>query len=261
MSETQPVGPVVHLIPVTFEPANATVTLEYINTTLKPGDRVVWEFFGLSTGWSPWIEFRSEGDGGSFLGPFTDLTQTSASLWGTCREDPALAGKTFSYRISVQKGIGLGWQSGVTVVNSSAGTLAISSDDAGTPHRFTVTPSEEPLTLSVSPNEVTLKLGDTVEWVFEGIHEDVNTWRPVITFTHHQDVKGEVPNDYFGPFTSLETSVSRVGGIGNTRVDGFYHFQVSVVKVGSGEILRISSGDPVIDNRGSVVEPPTTGGG
>ena len=262
MSENQPVGPIVHLIPVTFDPANATVTLEYFNSALKPGDRVVWEFFGLPTGWSPWIEFRSEETGGSFLGPFADLTQTSASLWGTCREEDGLVGKIFFYRISVQKGIGTGWESGMTVVNSSAGTLEIRSDDAGTARQFTVTPSaEDPLALSVSPNEVTLELGDTVEWMFEGIQGDVKRWRPVINFTHYEEVQGEVPNDYLGPFTGLETAVAQVRGIGNTRVNGRYHFQVSVVEVGTGEVVWKSSGDPVIDNRGgSPIEPPTTGG-
>jgi PBP1b-binding outer membrane lipoprotein LpoB len=47
--------------------------------------------------------------------------------------------------------------------------------------------------------------------------------------------------------------------MGNSRVNGEYSFQVSVVKVGTGEILWMSSGDPVIDNRGGVVDPP--GGG
>lgn len=263
MSDNQTTGPVVHLIPVTFDLSNATVTLEYSNTILKPGDRVVWELFGLPTGWSPWIEFRSEEAGGSFLGPFADLTQTSASLWGACREEPGLAGKRFFYRISVQKGIGLGWESGISVVNSSAGTLEIRSDDLGTAHRFTVTPSaEDHRVLSVSPNAVRVELGDTVEWVFEGFQGAVETWRPVINFTHSKGVQGEVPNDYLGPFTGLETGVARVRGIGNTRVDGFYHFQVSVVKVGTGEILRISSGDPVVDNRGGApIDPPPTGGG
>ncbi|HSS75468.1 MAG TPA: hypothetical protein VLV54_01870, partial [Thermoanaerobaculia bacterium] len=153
MSENRPVGPVTHLIPVRFDVANVTVTLEDSNTILKPGDRVVWELFGLPAGWSPWIEFRSEAAGGSFLGPFAGLTQTSASLWGTCREEPDLEGTSFSYRISVQKGIGLGWENGMTMVNSSAGTLEIRSGDLGRVHLFTVTPSaEEPRALSVSPN-------------------------------------------------------------------------------------------------------------
>jgi plastocyanin len=263
MSENHPVGPVVHLIPVTFDPATASVTLEYEKTALKPGDRVVWEFFGLPTGWSPWIEFRSEVTSGCFLGPFDGLTQTSASLWGTCREDPALKGKRFFYRISVQKGVGVGWESGMTVVNSSAGTLEIRSDDAGTPHQFTVTRGEEH-TLTITPNAVTLCLGDTVEWIFEDIEEDENAWRPVVNFTHSENVTDEVPNDYLGPFTALETEVARVRGMGNTRVDGFYHFQVSVVKVSTGQILWMSSGDPVIDNRGGgggVVDPPPDGGG
>jgi plastocyanin len=258
MSDDLPAGPVVHLIPVTFDLSSATVTLEYNTVALKPGDRVVWELFGLPGGWSPWIEFRSEAND-SFLGPFAGLTQTSSSLWGTCREEPDLVGTVFTYRISVQKGVGVGWESGMTVINSSAGTLAVRSTNAGTSHRFTVTPSEtDPLALSVSPNAVTVQLGDSVEWVFEGIEDDVKTWRPILNFTQYTG-EGEVPNDYLGPFTGLETAISRVRGIGNTRVDGFYHFQVSVVKVDSGEILWISSGDPVVDNRGGVVDPP--GGG
>lgn len=259
MSEKLPAGPVTHLIPVTFDLATVTVTLEHSNTILKPGDRVVWEIFGLPAGWAPWIEFRSGEAAGSFLGPFDGLTQTSSSIWGTCREDSALAGQRLAYRISVQKGTGVGWESGMTMVNSSAGTLEIRADDHGTSHRFTVTPSlEEPRALSVSPDKVTVNPGDTVEWVFEDVRDDLEEWRPVIFFTHSSDVRGEVPNDSLGPFTGLETAVAQVRGIGNTRVDGSYHFQVAGVKAGTGEILWISSGDPVIDNRGGVGDP--TGG-
>jgi len=262
MSNEQPAGPVDHLISVTCDLASSTITLGYSTVYIKPGDRVAWEFFGLPTGWSPWIEFRSETAVVSFLGPFTGLTQSSASLWGWCRNDPDLVGKDFTYRISIQKGVGAGWTSGTTVINSSAALLTIRSVDSGTGHKFTVSPSDEgPLALSVSPAGVIIQPGDTIEWIFEGIQGDVSAWRPIVDFVHY-DGKGAVPNDYLGPFTGLETAVARVRGMGNTRVDGIYHFQVSVVKVGTGEILWISSGDPVIDNRGgSPIEPPSTGGG
>ena len=260
MSEKPPAGPVTHLIPATFDLATVTITLEHSTTILKPGDRVVWEIAGLPAGWAPWIELRSGEAAGSFLGPFASLTQTSSSVWGACREDSALAGTRLEYRISVQKGIGVGWKSGMTTVNSSAGTLEIRSDDHGTSHQFTVTQSaEDPRALSVSPDKVTLNPGDTVEWVFEDVRDDLEAWRPIVFFTHSCDLKGEVPNDSLGPFTGLETAVAQVRGIGNTRVDGSYHFQVAGVKAGTGEILWISSSDPVIDNRGGVIDPPPGG--
>jgi len=259
MLKAKPAGPVVHLIPVRFDLASATVTLDYSTAALKPGDRVVWEFLGLPTGWSPWIEFRSGDTDRSFLGPFAALAQSATSLIGTCREEPDLVGKEFPYRISVQKGIGVGWESGMTVVNSSAGLLQINAADTGSGHRFTVRPSGDKL--SVSPRKVTLGYGDTIEWVFEHIEGDPRTWRPMVNFIRYSG-EGKVPNDYLGPFTVLETAAGLVRGMGNCHVGGVYHFQVSVVKVSTGEILWINSGDPVIDNRGgSPIEPPPTGGG
>ncbi|HET9210789.1 MAG TPA: hypothetical protein VFR03_10355 [Thermoanaerobaculia bacterium] len=259
MADEQPAGPVEHLITVQCDAASSTLTLQQTSVGVKLGDTIVWQFFGMPDGWSPWIEFRPQESGTKFLGPFTDLTQTAAALWGEVRTDSALVGQTIVYRVFVQKGIGVGWDQGEAVISSAAGTLAINAEDHGTTQSFTVTPSQTAPALQISPIGVIIQPGDTVEWDFQGIPAEPDTWRPVVSFTRY-DGKGEVPNDYLGPFAALTTGTDRVRGMGNNRVPGTYYFKVSVVRLSDGEILWISSGDPAIDNRGGVGDPTTTGG-
>jgi|SRR3954471_7339191 len=258
MADDTPAGPVEHLITVQCDVTSSTLTLVQPSMGLKLGDRVVWQFFGMPDGWSPWITFRPRENGTEFLGPFTALTQSAAALWGECRMDSTLVGQTIGYRVSIQKGVGAGWEQGEAVISSAAGILEIGPEDHGTLQTFTVTPSDtEDLTLTVSPIGVIIQPGDTVEWVFQGIKAEPSTWRPVVSFTRY-DGKGEVPNDYLGPFDSLTTGVERIRGMGNSRVPGTYYFKVSVVRLSNGEILWIGSDDPAIDNRGGVTDPPTT---
>ncbi len=253
----QNAGPVDHFITVECDMTSSTLSLSEPSLYVKPGDRVVWQFFGIPSGWSPWIEFRPKAGGTPFLGPFEDLSQSAVALWGICRAglepaDPSV------YRVTIQKGLGAGWEKGAAAISSGAGQLAIGSDKPGVSQAFTVTPgSDSEHALDVSPIGVIIQPGDTVEWVFQDIPYDAGTWRPVVSFTRY-DGRGEVPSSYLGPFTSLTTSVDRVRGTGNNRVSGTYYFKVSVVRVSSGEILRIASSDPAIDNRGTVLDP--TGG-
>jgi plastocyanin len=256
MTAEQPAGPVEHLITVQCDAASSTLTLQQQAVGVKLGDTVVWQFFGMPEGWSPWVEFRpQEGGTTKFLGPFTALTQTAAALWGEIRDDHSLVGKTVAYRVSVQKGAGAGWDEGGAAISSAAGALAINSEDHGTSQTFTVTASQGNLALQVSPIGVIIQPGDTVEWDFK-VPAHPDTWRPVVTFTRY-DGKGEVPNNYLGPFAALTTETDRVRGMGNNRVPGTYYFKVSVVRLSDGEILWISSNDPAIDNRGGVTDPPT----
>jgi hypothetical protein len=262
MADDQPAGPVEHLITVQCDVAGSTLTLQQTSTGVKLGDTVVWQFFGMPDGWSPWIAFRCGEKGAQaakFLGPFSALTQTAAALWGEVQNDPSLVETTVVYRVFIQKGVGVGWEQGEAVISSAAGTLAINSEDHGTSQTFTVTTSQTGPSLVVSPIGVIIQPGDTVEWDFQDIPADPDTWRPLVTFTRY-DGKGQVPNDYLGPFAALTTAADRVRGMGNNRVPGTYYFQVSVVRLSDGAILWIGSGDPAIDNRGGVGDPTTTGG-
>jgi hypothetical protein len=258
MTTDQPAGPIEHLITVQYDPVSSTLDLQQRSTGAKLGDIVVWQFFGMPDGWFPWIEFRPQEEGTPFLGPFTGLTQSAAALWGEVRDDSSLMKKTMVYRVSIQKGTGAGWGEGAAVVNSAAGLLTISSEDQGTVHTFTVTPSDLDRVLKVSPIGVIIQPGDTVEWNFQEIPAAPDTWRPMVNFTRY-DGKGQVPNDYLGPFAALTTGADRVRGAGNNRVPGTYYFEVSVVRLSDGAILWLGSGDPAIDNRGGVTDP--TGGG
>lgn len=258
--KSEPTGPVDHLIPVHCDMENATVEITEPKAVIRPGDRVVWECFGLPEGWSPWIEFRPQESGTPFLGPFADLTQSAVAVWGLSRKEPGVEGRQFSYRVAIQKGIGMGWASGAAVIHSQAGVLSVAPMESGTLHQFTVTPEAgaPAPALQVSPIGVIIQAGDTVEWVFEGIPADPNTWRPQIQFSRY-DGSGSVPNLYLGPFTSLTTGRDLVRGTGNNWISGTYYFDVGIVQVSNGELLYVGSGDPAIDNRGSSADP-TSGG-
>lgn len=256
MEDQQPAGPVEHLITVQCDAVSSTLTLQKTSVGAKLGDTVVWQFFGMPDGWSPWIQFRPQENGTQFLGPFKELTQTAAALWGEVRNDPGLVGKTMVYRVFIQKGAGTGWDQGEAVISSAAGILAINAEDHGTSQTFTVTALETDPSLQISPIGVIIQPGDTVEWDFQQIPDAPDTWRPMVSFIRY-DGKGQVPNEYLGPFAALTTGVDRVRGMGNNQVAGTYYFQVSVVRISDGEVLRISSSDPAIDNRGGVTDPPT----
>ena len=258
MADEQPAGLVEHLITVQCDAASSTLTLLQPALALKLGDRVVWQFFGMPDGWSPWIEFQLQKGATQFLGPFMNLTQSAAAVWAECTQDPDFVGQTVLYRVSIQKGIGTGWDEGGATIASAAGTLAINSEDHGTLQVFTVTPDTD-RSLKVHPIGVIIQPGDTVEWDFTAIQDEPDAWRPVVTFGRF-DCEGDVPNDYLGPFSSLTTGVDRIRGMGNNRVPGTYHFRVSVIRVSNGEVLWMGSSDPAIDNRGGVTDPPPSGG-
>ena len=57
-------------------------------------------------------------------------------------------------------------------------------------------------------------------------------------------------NEQLGPFGALTVLPGRLRGTGNSGVDGLYFFEVALVSVSTGQIGWLSSGDPVIDNRG-----------
>lgn len=249
-----PAGNVVHLIPVQCDLTSSTLDLTLPAVAIKPGDWVLWQFFGLSSNWTPWIEFQAPS---RFLGPFTGLTQGGGAVWGKCSDEQLLgAPGAFAYRAIVRKGEGTAWENGAAVINSRGGRLQLEAPEAGTSQRFTITQNGD--ALSVSPIGVMIRASDTVEWVFENIREDLEAWRPQVSF-HHYDGSGQVSNLSLGPFTSLTIGPDQVSGGGNNGVNGTYYFRVSIVRLSDGSILSVSSDDPAIDNRGGVGDP--TGGG
>jgi len=252
MADEQPAGYVQHLIAVRCDSTSSTLELSLSDVEIKPGDGVVWQFFDLPDSWVPWIEFSP---GTSFLGPFTDLAQSAAAVWGSCKKDPGDG--PFVYRAVILKGQGTAWETGAASIQSGAGKLHLATS-ASASHRFTVTQRGEEL--EIEPTGITIKAGDTVEWLFQDIKEDHEAWRPLVNF-HHYDGHDDLPDLYLGPFTSLTTGGDQVRGTGNNHIAGSYYFKVSVVWVRSGEVIRVSSKDPVIDNRGIVLDPGGGGSG
>jgi hypothetical protein len=252
MAHEQTAGLIEHLIPVQCDLASSTLELTIPAVGIKPGDRVVWQFFGLPESWNPWIQFQPHTD---FLGPFTSLTQSGTAVWGTVSEERTLDAPLV-YRAVIQRGQGTAWETGAASIHSSAGTLAFTPAEIGTVQRFTVTRQGDGL--HVSPLGVIITAVDTVEWDFApldgAIPPDVDAWRPLVAF-HHYDGTGEIQGLYLGPFTSLTTASRRVRGMGNNHVSGTYYFQVAAVRVSDGSVIWISSPDPAIDNRGGVGDP------
>jgi hypothetical protein len=251
MSDDQTAGPVEHIIPVECDIASMTLKVGVPAMGIKTGDRVLWQFFGLpSAEWSPGIEFLQ-----SFLGPFTDLSQSGAAVWGTCGPLLALGSEPFIYRAVIRKGRGTARESGGATISS--GTARLTLDSPGKVRHFTVTQSSTGTELSVSPLGVELNANDTVEWKFN-IQSGPDPWRPQVSF-HRYDGSGQPANLSLGPFTSLTIGLDRILGTGNNEVTGVYFFQASILRVSDGSIISVSSHDPAIDNRGEVGDP--TGGG
>lgn len=248
-------GPVDHLVQVYCDAANHTVTISCPRVTVRPGDRVIWSFSGIPQGWSPWIQIRREGEGASFLGPFHSLSQSAGGVWGACRADQAPG--TVSYRAAIQKGVGLGWDTESSVLFSRSAEIEIAPPSTGTRRGFEVRVDTlgDGHKLRVTPDLVILEPGDTLEWSFHGIPGEPGSWRPRVDFIRYAGSAGSVPNLLLGPLNSLTYEADRVRGTGNNGVDGTYYFEVTLVSAVSGEVLWFSSGDPAVDNRGTVGDP------
>lgn len=247
-------GPIDHLVQVSCDPARHLVTLACPRITIRPRDRVIWSFSGIPEGWSPWLQVRRENEGDSFLGPFASLSQSSGGVWGACQSGQAPG--LFSYRVLIQKGAGLGWGAEASVLFSRAGEIEVVAESTGTNHAFDVTVSGTgaEARLSVTPPMVSIAPGDTLEWRFSGIPGNPGSWRPRVDFVQYSGT-GEVPNLLLGPFNSLTYTADSAKGMGNNGVTGVYHFEVTLLSAGSGEVLWFSSGDPAVDNRGTVGDP------
>ena len=258
MSDENSAGPVDHLVPVECDFTSYNLSVP-ARVAAKPGDLVVWSFHGIPDGWSPWIQFMpspGQGSDANFLGPFNDLSQSATAVWGICNAVTAVT--EFSYRAMVQKGIGLGSDSCYATLSSALVTLSVLPATTGKKQTFQVTLPDPSGLLQVEPPGVFIHPGDIVEWDFSQI-PNAAVWRPRISFDRY-DGTGTVTNLMLGPFTSLVSEATRVTGMGNNGISGNYSFQVAAVQVDSGQILWISSDDPVIDNRGSAATS-TSGGG
>jgi len=227
--------------------------------TLNPGDTVVWSFLGIPEGWTPWIEFRHAANE-AFIGPLEALTQTPGGIWGVCRADASWQGSAeipFEYRAMIQKGFAAGWDGEGSIAWSAPATLAALPEGRGQQLAYEVAlGTAEPSNLVVTPLLQTLAPGDTVVWSFPAdLPGGVEAWRPRIKF-HRYEGSGTVTNQHLGPFSSLAVVPGRIRGTGNSGVEGLYFFEVALVSVATGQIGWLSSGDPVVDNRGGVIGPP-----
>jgi plastocyanin len=252
-----------YLIPLQYDPVRQSLTIVHSQLTIRPGDRVTWVFQGIPAGWSPWIQFKPQGGPRDFLGPFESLNQVAGGIWGAASAETGAA--AYVYRACINQGVGLGWQEGSALLCSPQATLTVATDlPATAPVEFTVSSTAAQIVtavgeLAVHPEHASLESGQTVIWKFDDIPQgETAHWRPRVTFGSYEG-DGTVPNQLLGPFTCLAYAEGRVTGLGNSGVAGKYHFEVALVAVTSGEVAWLSSGDPVIDNRGSTADPISGG--
>lgn len=245
--------PLLHTVDVHCSPAEGSVRVENPRFAIKPGDRVFWNFLGVPAGWVAWIAFV-EGEPG-FLGPFESLTQGVRGLLGIAKAE--LPVRSFSYRVLIQKGVGLGEDVGTATLTSPVSLLNVAPPGWGELRSFDVRTVEKDgkTTLEVLPLGHRFEPGDWVEWLFD-LSLLQGPWRPRISFKRYLG-DDTVPNLLLGPFTSVAYGTDRVVGMGNNRVPGLYFFEVSVISTLNGEVRWVSSGDPALDNRGAVGDPGT----
>jgi hypothetical protein len=257
-------GSVTHLIQVRYDPSALTLTVLRPQVFLNPGDTVVWSFFGIPEGWTPWVEFRRAGNN-SFVGPLEGLTQSAGEIWGVCRTSgwTGTASVPFEYRAMIQRGFAAGWDTEGSLVWSAPASLNVLPVTIGTERIFQVTGAGSPKAvrtgsaLDIEPPGQPLDAGDVIVWRFPSELPDgtnVNDWRPRIKFYRYEGT-GTVPNQQLGPFSALTVLPGEIRGTGNNGVSGVYFFEVALVSVSTGEIGWLSSGDPVVDNRGGVIVP------
>lgn len=255
-------GALEYLIPVQYDPAAQTLNILHPSLSLSPGDRVIWVFQGMPSGWSPWIQFKADPATGprSFLGPFEALTQIEGGFWGTAVATVTPGSST--YRACIQKGVGIDWQTTTALLCSAQATLEIVQERVPEPAVFFVASTAQEVAagvgeLAVTPPLHTMEAGQGILWDFQDAISslgDPEHWRPRINFGLYEG-DGSVPNQLLGPFTCLTYEAGKVTGLGNSGVAGKYHFEVSLISVSTGEVAWLSSGDPVIDNRGTVIDP------
>ena len=248
-----------YLVPVVFDPDQHSLTIQHPDLFIRPGDRVIWDFIGIPKGWAPWIQFKPDGGPRAFLGPFSSLSQVQNGIWALVASD--VPSSSFTYRASIQKGIGLDWQTGSSILSSSQASITVHTDPALEPARFRVSPLEgEEDKLKVEPITQSLKSGQSVIWTFEGFSDPSlwEQWRPRVDFGRYEG-EGEVELWPLGPFTCLQYKAAEVTGLGNSGVVGDFHFEVSIISIDKGEIRWVNSGDPVIDNQGPIWDPVSGG--
>jgi hypothetical protein len=125
MSEIATDSALEYLIPVRYDAADHSLTILHPNLALRPGDRATWAFEGFPADWAPWIQFKPGDSPAGFLGPFASLAQIEGGISGLCHAGTVALPVTYTYRICVQKGLGLDWQATTASICSQQATILV----------------------------------------------------------------------------------------------------------------------------------------
>lgn len=264
MSSTSTPLPQQQTLRVEFDPSRPSLKVLPASLTVRPGDVVIWQFFGLTREWYPWIRLLQDSLGATGTGPFETVSQSSDAIWGTVREtDGSSTGpKEYGYRASVRILEGLGAEQMYASVNSSLacfrvdGTAAMKTEE--TP--VIVHAGIEGGQLVVAPDDQQISIygGQSIRWTFppEIGGSPSDPVLPRVQFLAYQALgtTAEPIDLRLGPFTTMtydELSVTATGYAQNTP--GAYNYRLLAVRESDGEIVWASSPDPLVDDRG---EPP-----
>jgi plastocyanin len=248
------------VIQVVFDREHFRLSLTPNQVMVQPGDVVIWQFVQLPAGWAPWIRFDPASTPSPYSGPLTSLSQNASSIWGMV--SPAVAAdpaQVFIYRPVVHCHLGTSSEDGFATIygaNASVTVQTASQAALATNTLIQVSPGMG-RELRVSPELVTIRHGETVTWEFapEILGSEQGCLQPRVQFLqYHGD--GDPGQLEIGPFTTLTYVDNLITGSGSAQIPGVYSYQVMTLREVTGEIVWMSSSDPVIDDRG---DPPGEG--
>jgi plastocyanin len=215
---------------------------------LQDGDWVEWKFWGLEEGEFGFISFQPEA--GKF-GPFHSLrSHGTDSFLG--KGNKGEAGRDFSYAaliLNLEKD---------HAAASGSGTIHNSVSKKDTTPDIKVIYNERANTITVTPDEVSLNVGDTATWYFEGVPPNAFVCFKFGSATAADGTPIEEMDGACGPFVAFNACKDE-GGTVQASGMGFvaaippdrwarqfqYHLQV---RDWDGRLL--AGHDPIIDNLG-----------
>ncbi len=248
---------------VEFDPSRPKLTVSPTRFEARPGDTVIWQFFGLGRQWYPWIRFSRGSLGETGTGPLEQIFQSSDAIWGIVGESHGA--RAWEYRASARVLEGLDEERCGATVSSSAAMFETHDGTAGETSRdlslieIEVEAVGKKLVVPASQKDLRIHGGQSIQWNFPPdvfADDSDDPLLPRVQFLEY-DSGSETPGPLdlrLGPFTTMafgERSVTATGYAQNNP--GRYHYRLVVARESDGEIVWASSPDPLVDDLG---EPP-----
>ncbi|MEE8587195.1 MAG: hypothetical protein V3T83_20330 [Acidobacteriota bacterium] len=222
-------------------------------TAADANEMFMWNFIGIPPDCYPgvWFEIVKDGNQSPF-GPFVTLEQRPSFVIASGKNSQAVG--IYKYTAFITRAVSESEDRAPPSPLAFTDGLSI-----GISPEVLVKLDSKSLKLVVVPKKVHIYTGMTVTWNFDDLLPLPEIWCPWIKFAGPLEKASTQPkNLYFGPFTCLSFSRSKVIGSGNQGVKGTYNYLAQQVAGVGGKILRLSSPDPGVDDEG---DPPGGAGG